>query len=642
MAFPSPAPSERTPHLVALKVLRATRPALVPSDPLAGYTEGPGDDALRALERRSVLRRNEGGEFGSRGVLSLPAAFGTIYLGETFNAILSLSNDLPTPSPPPSGTTARAPVLKVEMHTGLTAQGPTAKHLLASVEAPSGALAPGSSVETVVAHELKELGAHALVCTVTYGVDAPAEDGTTRVVSRSFRKVYKFQVNNPLSVRTKAHAPSPATPTSYLSASERSKIFLEVQVHNHCEHAMCFERMRFDPLPGFALDDANADLFDGGEALLPPGGVRQFLYILQAGEDVPYAPPGASQGLGRLDIVWRTPNGEIGRLQSSTLGRRVPQHALPAPAVGLPAVVPPPPQEQPGAPLLHPGRTRPVGESPALPSLPLSTDPYLPSADGLLFDLLVDSIVPSSSPAPAASFTPDEPFAVHFRLRVQDTAPLPPNARRRVRLAAQHVEWQPSALTTPSLAPASSAAPAAAAQASRHAHQPSISLPLPGALPSGASSAPRPSLSSASSARPSFDAPAPPPSALVTAPARPPPSLRGVLLPPPSPSALRGPGPAPSPGVVRLGAGVVDLGEVDLAGGDEGKELSWRWRFVPLASGLCRVGGVRVLLLTSEVLEGEGEARREKEGEGDGEEKAARTVLELETVAEVWVEDGWA
>ncbi|GAA6054016.1 hypothetical protein JCM3770_002419 [Rhodotorula araucariae] len=638
MATPSPVPSDRAPHLVALKVLRATRPALVPSDPLAGYAGAPARDALRSLERASVLRRNEGAEFGSSGLLSLPAAFGTIYLGETFNAILSLSNDLAPPSPPPSGTTAHSPVLKVEMHTGLTAQGPAAKHLLASVEAPAGALGPGQSVETVVAHELKELGAHALVCTVTYGVDAPADDGSTRVLSRSFRKVYKFQVNNPLSVRTKAHAPSPATPTSYLSAFERSRIFLEVQVHNHCEHAMCFERMRFDPLPGFTLGDANADLFDGADALLPPGAVRQFLYILQAGEDAPYTLPGASQGLGRLDIVWRTPNGEIGRLQSSTLGRRVPQHALPAPAVGL-AVVPPPPQQhqQPGAPLLHPGRTRPVGESPALPPLPPSSGPYLPSADGLLFDLLVDSIVPTSAPDPQAFFTPDEPFAIHFRLRVHDTAAFQPTARRRIRLAAQHVEWYTSALPGHTLPDA----PAAAAP-SRHAHQPSLSLPLPGALPSG-SAVPRPSLSSASSARPSFDAPAAQPPAPFTepAPARRPPRLRGVLLPVPTPSALRGHGPVPSRGVTRLGAGVIDLGEVEFgpADRDTAQEVRWRWRFVPLQSGLCRVGGLRVLLLESEVLEGEGEGHRLQQ-EGDGEEKEARVVLELDTVAEVWVEDG--
>lgn len=85
------------------------------------------------------------------------------------------------------------------MHTNLSPPpgGTPSRHPLASVQPPAGALPPGTSVECAVAHELKELGAHALVCTVSYGVEVPAveagdggPDGAeTRVVTRSFRKV---------------------------------------------------------------------------------------------------------------------------------------------------------------------------------------------------------------------------------------------------------------------------------------------------------------------------------------------------------------------------------------------------------------------------------------------------------------------
>jgi trafficking protein particle complex subunit 13 len=109
-----------------------------------------------------------------------------------------------------------------------------------------------------------------------------------------------LQVSNPLSVRTKAHAPNAFIATTSLSATERSKIFLEVQVQNQCEQAMWFERMRFEPVVGWKLEDVNEGLFVGPESLLPPAAVRQFVFVLSATAQVPIAPPGSSQGLGRL------------------------------------------------------------------------------------------------------------------------------------------------------------------------------------------------------------------------------------------------------------------------------------------------------------------------------------------------------
>lgn len=690
----SPSPADRTPHLLALKVLRSTRPSLVPSAPLGCYVEGPGRDSLAQLEESGLSRRGSASGFGRSGALSLPTSFGTIYLGcvpcsaqshgptdqvltlrETFNAVLSLSNDLHS-SPAHASSIASQPVLKVEMHTGLMPQGPSAKIVLANVEAheADGTLAPGQSVETTVAHELKELGAHALVCTVTYVAEVQGEDGSTRLMSRSFRKVrtyvpaghprvalmfpdlrqvYKFQVNNPLSVRTKAHAPSPATATSYLSPAERSKIFLEVQVHNHCEHAMYFERMRFDPLAGLSLDDASAALFEGADALLPAGGVRQFLYILQPGKGAAPAPPGSSQGLGRLDIVWRTPHGEVGRLQSSTLGRRVPQFGgsgAAAENLAVPTATP-----APGRQLLHPERSVPVGESPALPPLPPSSGPLVPSADGIACDLFVESVTPFSSfEPPLASFCAEEPFTVTFVIALRETAPLPVGSKRRLHLAAQHVAWHPSALSPPPVR-ADPAPPAA-----RHGAQPSVTLELPGSLPSI-----QPSVTSlqqqqllrrspgastlANSSRTSLESIAASAAPVTGANAQHAPTLRGVQLPhpTPSPSALRvGSGlHLPSSSVVLLGANVRDLGEIELAaplddGDGEGgpvEHVRFSMRFCALEQGLVRVGGLRVLLLDSEVVEaGKGQASMAQEGDA-GEGWAATTLLELGTFAEVWI-----
>lgn len=54
---------------------------------------------------------------------------------------------------------------------------------------------PGSSIDHVLSHEVKELGTHILVCDVSYS--AP---GKSRL---NFRKYFKFNVMKPLDVKTK-------------------------------------------------------------------------------------------------------------------------------------------------------------------------------------------------------------------------------------------------------------------------------------------------------------------------------------------------------------------------------------------------------------------------------------------------------
>ena len=66
-----------------------------------------------------------------------------------------------------------------------------AKHHLKTIYAPTqqDQLRPGESVEGLVQHEIKDLGMHSLVCTVTYAAKIDGEGGTATTLSRSFRKV---------------------------------------------------------------------------------------------------------------------------------------------------------------------------------------------------------------------------------------------------------------------------------------------------------------------------------------------------------------------------------------------------------------------------------------------------------------------
>jgi hypothetical protein len=141
------------------------------------------------------------------------------------------------------------------------------------------------------------------------------------------------QVTNPLSVKTKVHAPK--SPSALLHPLERDKVFLEVHIQNMTQETMWFDRMEFECAEGWRAFDANRlpgpsspdddtqslqPLFSGSMALMQPRAVRQYIYILSPSSVPTFPvthPPGAVIPLGRLDISWRSKFGEPGRLLTS-------------------------------------------------------------------------------------------------------------------------------------------------------------------------------------------------------------------------------------------------------------------------------------------------------------------------------------
>ena len=273
--------------------------------------------------------------------LTLPAAFGAIQLGETFSCCFSVNNE------------THAAVDGV--HVRLEMQTASSKSLLSELGGTGCILAAGEGLEDVVHHEVKELGQHVLGCTVTYRLPpgypyAPGPlEGSDDPSLQSFRKFYKFsvrlcgvcvcaqdltmmeQVTNPLSVKTKVHAPK--SPSALLHPLERDKVFLEVHIQNMTQETMWFDRMELEcaegwravdanRLPGSSNDDTHSlqPLFSGSMALMQPQAVRQYIYILSPSSVPTFPvthPPGAVISLGRLDISWRSKFGEPGRLLTS-------------------------------------------------------------------------------------------------------------------------------------------------------------------------------------------------------------------------------------------------------------------------------------------------------------------------------------
>lgn len=119
-------------------------------------------------------------------LLTLPAAFGAIQLGETFSSCLSINND--------ANIDVDGVIIRVEMQTA------SSKALLAEFGGPNQRLGVGETLEKVVSHEIKELGQHVLGCSVSYRVPPgvrnlpPAADAQDPNI-QTFRKFYKFAVS---------------------------------------------------------------------------------------------------------------------------------------------------------------------------------------------------------------------------------------------------------------------------------------------------------------------------------------------------------------------------------------------------------------------------------------------------------------
>ncbi|KAF9974939.1 hypothetical protein BGZ73_001562 [Actinomortierella ambigua] len=254
------------------------------------------------------------GDFGLSELLALPASFGNIYLGETFTSYICANNESSHP--------VRDVILKAELQTSTlrftlsdtlggirhqqqklmnatTADSklspkpstslPTAPHSPTSPGGHVQLLESGKTNEMVVSHEIKELGIHILVCSVQY----TTLDGQ----QKSFRKFYKFQVMNPLSVKTKVNqistssgtltmptntsSPSIGGMTSDTSSnssssslsgqktiaatSQSGKVLLEAMIQNMSGVTLWMERMKFEAAGAFTVEDLNVVLDEHGQ-----------------------------------------------------------------------------------------------------------------------------------------------------------------------------------------------------------------------------------------------------------------------------------------------------------------------------------------------------------------------------------------
>jgi hypothetical protein len=279
-------------HSLFVKVMRLSRPHLTRETPVT-YTpylsESPSFDKA---DIQSLFEVNQ--------LLKLPSSFGNIYLGETFTSYLSISNE--------SSHAVTDVSIKVELQTS------SQRLVVVDTQSdPLPELKNNKSLEFIVNHEIKELGVHILVCSVNYN----NTDG-----KKFLRKFYKFQVVNPLSVKTKVN-----------TSSTGNGLFLEAQIQNLTSTSIFLERMLFETVEQFDLVEYNQlkgsqESVFGEDQLLGSQDIRQYLYRLAPRKEVDLVAR-RSAALGRLDIMWRSTFGGVGRLQTSQLVRKVlPQEEL--------------------------------------------------------------------------------------------------------------------------------------------------------------------------------------------------------------------------------------------------------------------------------------------------------------------------
>ncbi|XP_072949239.1 trafficking protein particle complex subunit 13 [Epargyreus clarus] len=286
-------------HLVALKVMRLTKPALIsPTIVTCDFKDLPGnilnnylkDDATSVVQMETLAA----GQF-----LLLPQSFGNIYLGETFSCYVCVHNET---TQPVQSVSIKADLQTSSQRIPLSTQQNQSPVMLDVDE----------TLSDVIHHEVKDLGTHILVCEVTYM--------SNYNTLASFRKFFKFEVMKPLDVKTKIYN------------AESDEVFLEAQVQNITSGPIILEQVSLEGSHQFAVKSLNEDgdgqsVF-GDVTLLQSQESCQYLYCLTPKENVSQQIKlmAAARNIGKLDIVWRSNLGEKGRLQTSQIQRMSPDY----------------------------------------------------------------------------------------------------------------------------------------------------------------------------------------------------------------------------------------------------------------------------------------------------------------------------
>ncbi|KAF5811924.1 putative trafficking protein particle complex subunit 13 [Helianthus annuus] len=291
-------------------------PSAAPRHLLHSHSASNDSSSADLTYRNRFVLGDDSDAMGLPGLLVLPQSFGAIYLGETFCSYISINNS--------SNFDARDIIIKSEIQTERQRI-----MLLDTSKSPVESIRAGGRYDFIVEHDVKELGAHTLVCTALY-YDGDAE-------RKYLPQYFKFMVSNPLSVRTKVRVVKDTT-------------YLETCLENNTKSNLFMDQVEFEPAPRWSATILKADVHHsekGGstrETFKPPvliragGGIYNYLYALKM-SSAPTKGEG-SNILGKLQITWRTNLGEPGRLQTQHItGNPITRKEIDLKVVKVPSVI---------------------------------------------------------------------------------------------------------------------------------------------------------------------------------------------------------------------------------------------------------------------------------------------------------------
>nr|GEX62120.1 hypothetical protein [Tanacetum cinerariifolium] len=291
-------------------------PSAVPRHLFSSHSVYSDPSCSDLTYRNRFLLSDDSDAMGVPGLLVLPQSFGAIYLGENFCSYISINNS--------SNYEVRDIIIKSEIQTERQRI-----LLLDTSKAPVESIRAGGRYDFIVQHDVKELGAHTLVCTALY-YDGDAE-------RKYLPQYFKFMVSNPLSVRTKVRVVKETT-------------FLETCLENNTKANLFMDQVEFEPAPRWTATILKADIHHSKkgdltrEIFKPPilirsgGGIYNFLYALKMSPQATKAE--GNNFLGKLQITWRTNLGEPGRLQTQQIiGNPLMKKEIDLKAVGVPPVI---------------------------------------------------------------------------------------------------------------------------------------------------------------------------------------------------------------------------------------------------------------------------------------------------------------
>ncbi|PYH41845.1 trafficking protein particle complex subunit 13 [Aspergillus saccharolyticus JOP 1030-1] len=323
----SGADAPKEPHAVSLKVLRLSRPSLSYQYPLPA-----ANSKISSKASLSYPAVNPNDQFILTPNLTLPPAFGSAYVGETFACTLSANNELSEDETSRVVTSVR---IVAEMQT--PSQVASLDLEPAEDTASIDGLQKGQSLQKIVRFDLKEEGNHILAVSVSYtetliGSDAQAASGRVR----TFRKLYQFVAQPCLSVRTKASELAPLeVENKSLGPYGKTRLLrfaLEAQLENVGDGPVVLKQTQLNPKPPFKSMSLNwdlgrPDLPDSQPPTLHPRDVLQVAFLVEQEE-------GQQDGLetlqkdtrrdgravlGQLSIEWRGAMGDKGFLTTGNL-----------------------------------------------------------------------------------------------------------------------------------------------------------------------------------------------------------------------------------------------------------------------------------------------------------------------------------